>query len=267
MNLNIHDFHSKKQNKQKISMLTCYDYWSAQLLAESSVDCLLVGDSGAMIMHGHSTTLPMEMNLMAQHVAAVARGAPTKFIIGDLPFGSYRQGQDQAVKAACQLMQAGASAVKLEGASGNLALVRHLVDSGIPVMGHLGLTPQSIYQLGGFKLQAKDEASRQRLLSDAIDLQTAGCFALVLECVPATIAKTLTEQLDIPTIGIGAGPHTDGQVLVLHDMLGLQTELKPKFLKTYLNGAELMVNAINHYVSEVQSSLYPDKEHSYDPSC
>jgi 3-methyl-2-oxobutanoate hydroxymethyltransferase len=227
------------------------------------VDCILVGDSAAMTMHGLPSTLGASIEMMALHTTAVARGAPQKFIIGDLPFLSYRQGLTENMQAVKLLMQAGAHSVKLEGAAGNLELIRHIVDSGVPVMGHLGLTPQSIYALGGFKVQGKTDAAQEKIMLEAQQLQEAGCFAVVLECVPAPLAKAISEQLQIPTIGIGAGADTDGQVLVFQDLLGLNTEFKPKFVKSYINGAELFTTAINSYIHEVQQGAFPKDEHCY----
>lgn len=261
--MNVLDFSKKKHNHEKITMITCYDYTSARLLANSDVDCILVGDSAAMTMHGLTSTLGASIEMMALHTAAVARGAPEKFIIGDLPFLSYRQGLSENMQAVKLLMQAGAHSVKLEGAAGNLELIRHIVDSGVPVMGHLGLTPQSIYALGGFKVQGKTDAAQEKIMLEAKQLEAAGCFAMVLECVPAPLAKAISEQLKIPTIGIGAGKDTDGQVLVFQDLLGLNTEFKPKFVKSYLNGAELLTTAINSYISEVQQGAFPKDEHCY----
>lgn len=261
--MNIHDFESKKKKGQKISMVTCYDYTFARILADSEVDCLLVGDSGAMVMHGHPTTLKATVNLMALHTEAVAKGASNKFIVGDLPFISYRKDLSSNVEAAGKIMRAGANAVKLEGAKGNLELIRHLVDSGIPVMGHLGLTPQSINQLGGFKVQAKEAKAQEQLKKDALALEEAGCFSLVLECVPQKIAKEISESLEIPTIGIGAGVGCDGQVLVLQDMLGMNKDFRPKFLRTYFDGFETLKKAFNEYHHDVVLEKFPSDKESY----
>lgn len=261
--MNILDFAKKKLAQEKITMVTCYDYTSARLLAETAVDCLLVGDSAAMTMHGFANTLAASIEMMAWHTAAVARGAPNKFIIGDLPFLSYRQALNENIAAVKALMQAGAHAVKLEGAAGNLDLVRHLVDSGVPVMGHLGLTPQSVNVLGGYRVQGKTTEAELQLVADAQSLEAAGCFALVLECVPSTLAHTITQTLTIPTIGIGAGNATDGQVLVFQDLLGLNTEFKPKFVKQFINGAELVKQGLNQFVQEVKTGAFPQDEHSY----
>jgi 3-methyl-2-oxobutanoate hydroxymethyltransferase len=245
--MKIQDFALKKQKGQKISMLTCYDYTFARIAADSEVDVLLVGDSLSMVMHGFSTTLNATVNLMALHTAAVARGAANKFIVGDMPFLSFRKDLNSNMTAIGKIMRAGANAVKLEGAKGNLDLVRHAVDSGVPVMGHLGLTPQSVNQLGGFKVQGKEKRDHDEIYQGALALEKAGCFSLVLECVPAGLAREISQDLKIPTIGIGAGVGCDGQVLVLQDMLGMNKDFHPKFLRTYFKGFEDLKSAFNQY--------------------
>ncbi|WP_374029326.1 3-methyl-2-oxobutanoate hydroxymethyltransferase [Bdellovibrio bacteriovorus] len=257
------DFHEKKSKKQKISMITCYDYSFARIVADSNIDCILVGDSLAMTMHGHQTTLNASVNMLALHTAAVVRGAGEKFVIADLPFMSYRKGLTANMTSVEKIMKAGAHAVKLEGAAGNINLVRHLVDSGVPVMGHIGLTPQSVHQLGGFKVQGRDEKAQQKLKEQALQLQEAGAFSLVLECVPSKLAKEITASLDIPTIGIGAGPDCDGQVLVLQDMLGMNEGFKPKYLKNYFNGFATLKDVFNTYHNEVVASQFPTEKESY----
>jgi 3-methyl-2-oxobutanoate hydroxymethyltransferase len=257
------DFRKKKAAGEKITVVTCYDYTSAAILDKTSIDCLLVGDSLAMTMHGFRDTLSATVEMMALHTAAVCRGAKDKFIVGDLPFLSYRSSLDENVAAVRALMQAGAHAVKLEGASGNAEFIAHLVHSGVPVMGHLGLTPQFINQLGGYKVQGKTDESAARLLKEALALEEAGCFSLVLECVPAAVAAHITQQLKIPTIGIGAGADTDGQVLVFQDLLGLNTEFKPRFVKHFLNGAEVFAKAIEAYAKAVKTKEFPGHEHRY----
>ncbi len=261
--MNILDFQKKKLAREKITVVTCYDYTSARIAADTDIDVLLVGDSLAMTMHGFKTMLPATIEMMVLHTAAVARGAPDKFILGDMPFLSFRKSLNKNVEAAGSLIQAGANAIKLEGAHGNLKLITHLVNSGIPVMGHLGLTPQSINNFGGFKVQAKTEEAAQRLQADALSLQDAGCFALLLEGIPTHVAQTVTTALDIPTIGIGAGHYTDGQVLVWQDLLGLNLDFKPKFVKQFINGAELFKIGINDYIHEVKQTTFPNYEHSY----
>lgn len=244
-------------------MITCYDYSSARIAAKTTVDCLLVGDSVAMTMHGYKDTLSATLAMMCFHTSAVSRGAGDKFIVSDLPFLSYRKSLSKNVSAAETLIQAGAHAVKMECVAGNENLIRHLTESGVPVMGHLGLTPQFIHVLGGHRVQGKSEESAAKLKEDAERLQYAGCFGLVLECVPSQLAKEITECLVIPTIGIGAGPHTDGQVLVFQDLLGLNTDFKPKFVKTFMNGHDYMKNGIEDYVQAIKTGGFPQNEHCY----
>lgn len=262
--MNILEFQERKRQGKKISMVTCYDYTFARLLNESAVDTILVGDSGAMVMHGHSTTLNADIPLMALHTAAVVRGAPKKLVIADLPFLSYRKSLSENVEAAGALMRAGAQALKLEGAAGNLELVHHLVQSGIPIMGHLGLTPQSIHQLGGFRVQGREERAANLLMQQSKELQDAGCFGLVLECVPSAVAGPIAKALDIPVIGIGAGLDVDGQVLVLQDMLGMNPGFQPKFLRKYFNGVEELTKAFNHFHEDVTSKNFPSVKESYE---
>lgn len=258
------DFHEKKIKKQKFSMVTCYDYTFARILAESDVDCLLVGDSLSNTMLGHQTTLSATVNIMALYAGAVARGAgDKKFVVGDMPFMSYRKGLTSSMTAAEEIMRAGAHAVKLEGGEGNYKMVKHMVGSGVPVMGHLGLTPQSVNQLGGFKVQGRDEKAQARIKEEALRLQDAGSFCIVLECVPSHLAEEITNALDIPTIGIGAGPATDGQVLVLQDLLGMNQGFKPKFLKTYYDGFNNLKDVFNTYHKEVTHSEFPTEKESY----
>ena len=261
--MTIKDFLLKKQTKQKISMITCYDYWSASIINDSLIDMILVGDSLAMVMHGFSTTIPATMDLMVSHTAAVVRGAPNKFIVGDMPFLSVRKSLGENTLAVEKIMQAGAHAIKLEGAHGNLEFIEHIVQSGVPVIGHLGLTPQSIHMLSGFSVQGREEKAAEIIYEQSLALEQAGCFALVLECVPSLLADKITKALHIPTIGIGAGPATDGQVLVLQDMLGVNKNFSPKFLKKYFNGYECILNALNEYHTEVEDGLFPTLSKSY----
>ncbi len=258
------DFQKKKNVGQKITMVTCYDYSFAKIIQNTNVDCILVGDSLAQVMHGHSTTLKATSQLMALHTAAVVRGLPNKFIVADMPFLSTRKGLKHAMDCIDLVMKAGAQAIKIEGADGHIELIKHIVQSGVPVMGHLGLTPQSIHQLGGPKVQGKKTEQALKISADALALENAGCFSLVLECVPAVLAKQISTALQIPTIGIGAGSDTDGQVLVLQDMLGMNPDFHPKFLKKYLHGSELIINALNTYVTDVTSAKFPQKEHTYE---
>jgi 3-methyl-2-oxobutanoate hydroxymethyltransferase len=257
------DFQTMKSKKEKISMITCYDYSFAKIVAASNVDCILVGDSLGMTMHGMKTTLNVSTNLMAAHTAAVVRGAGDKFVVADIPFMGNRKGLTANMTCVEKLMKAGAHAVKIEGAAGNLELIRHIVDSGVPVMGHLGLTPQSVNQLGGFKVQGRDAKSQKKIKEHALAMQEAGCFCIVLEAVPSALAKEITEALEIPTIGIGAGADTDGQVLVLQDMLGMNADFKPKFVKTFENGFDVIKNAFNQYDKEVKGQVFPSEKESY----
>ncbi len=261
--VNILQLPERKLRREKIVMVTCYDYTSARIMAQADVDMLLVGDSAAMVMHGHDSTLPISIEEMSWHVAAVKRGAPKKFIVGDLPFLSYRRSLSETVDAVAQLMQAGASAVKLEGINGSEETIQHLVHSGVPVMGHIGLTPQSVNTLGGFRVQGNKDVDRQRLKQEALACERAGCFALVLECLPETLAAEITPSLAIPTIGIGAGVETDGQVLVMQDLLGLNLDFKPKFVRRYLDGNQLLLDAFNSYASDVRDGSFPASEERY----
>jgi 3-methyl-2-oxobutanoate hydroxymethyltransferase len=261
--MNINQLIQCKTKGNKISMLTCYDYTSAQIINKSSVDMILVGDSAAMVMHGHNSTLPIDVDTMAMHVAAVVKGAPDKFIVADMPFMSYRKSLTENMNAVEQLMKAGAYAIKLEGLNGNTELIRHIVDSGVPVMGHLGLTPQSVNTLGGYKVQGKQDAAKEKIKTDALALQQAGCFSVVLECVPASLANEITQSLDIITIGIGAGNDTDGQVLVFQDMLGMSSDFKPKFVRRYLDAEQLFLQAFNAYDADVKAQEFPTVAESY----
>lgn len=258
------DFKRKKQLLEKISMLTCYDYPSARIIAESQLDCVLVGDSVAMAVHGHSSTIMATIEMMELHTAAVARGLKQQFLISDLPFLCHKQSLADTVSNVRRLMQAGAHAIKIEGGDDDTChTIAHLVTAGIPVIGHIGLTPQSVHQLGGYRVQGKDAIQAEHLLTQAHQLENAGCSALVLELVPQQLAKRISSELTIPTIGIGAGVHTDGQVLVWHDMLGLQTEFKPRFLKQYAQAKELLLAAINSYAEQVKQAQFPSQEHAF----
>ncbi len=262
--MKIQDFKRKKQEHHKISMITCYDYPSARIVAESNIDCVLVGDSVAMAVHGHDTTIMATIEMMVLHTQAVARGLDKQFLISDLPFLSHKSSLSHTVEQVKSLLQAGAHAVKIEGADADTCqTIAHLVHAGVPVMGHIGLTPQSIHQLGGYKVQGKNQEQADTLLQQAFDLEQAGCFALVIECVPQPLAKTITNSLTIPTIGIGAGSDTDGQVLVWHDMLGLQTSFNPKFVKKYAHAKDIFVDALNTYVQQVQQVNFPTAEYAF----
>ncbi|MFC3193180.1 3-methyl-2-oxobutanoate hydroxymethyltransferase [Marinicella sediminis] len=254
---------AKQSAGEKLTMLTCYDYASARIMSQSDVEMILVGDSAAMVMHGEQSTLPIDVETMAMHVRAVAKGAPGKFIIGDMPFLSYRKSLDENMRAVELLMKAGAHAIKLEGVKGNEELIGHIVDSGVPVMGHLGLTPQSVNQFGGFKVQGKSEEAQRQIIKDTLTLQRLGCFAVVLECVPDALTRELVSQTDLITIGIGAGPAVDGQVLVMQDMLGYSSGFSPKFLRRYLNAEALFLDAFNAYAKDVKSGEFPDQSELY----
>lgn len=262
--MNHFDFLKMKEQKKKISMVTCYDYTSAKICSESPIDCLLVGDSAAMTVFGHDSTLPIDTPLLGHLVAAVKKGAPEKFIVGDLPFLSYRKSLDDTMNNVELLMKSGANAVKLEGLDGNETAVKHIVQSGIPVMGHLGLTPQSVHQLGGFKVQGKNQAAAKRLKEQALQLQELGAYCIVLEAVPSAVARDITESLQVPTIGIGAGPDTDGQVLVWQDLLGMNTQFKPKFVRTYLDGAKQIGIALSQFDKDVKEIAFPTPAESYE---
>lgn len=261
--MKLQDFQKMKDDGRKISMITCYDYSSARAVASSNINCILVGDSVAMTMHGYPSTISATTSMMSLHTAAVTKGAPDKFVVADLPFLSYRKGLKEAMDAVHELINAGAHAVKLEGVRGHADIVRHIVDSGVPVMGHLGLTPQFVHGLGGMKVQARTDAAQNLLASQARELEDAGCFAIVLECVPVEAARRVTNLLKIPTIGIGAGPHVDGQVLVYQDMLGLNPGFKPKFLRVYANTFDVIQTALDSFDRDVKSGAFPTENESY----
>jgi 3-methyl-2-oxobutanoate hydroxymethyltransferase len=260
---NVLDFARFKAERRKISMVTAYDAWSARLVARSHVDAVLVGDSAAMVMHGHETTLAATVALMALHTAAVARAAGGKFVIADMPFLSFRKGVRAAMTAVAALARNGAQAVKLEGVEGHEDVIRHIVLSGVPVMGHVGLTPQSVNQFGGFRVQGRDDESASRLLRQARTLEELGCFAIVIECVPPEVAARITEELAVPTIGIGAGAATDGQVLVLQDLWGVDAGRLPKFVRRYLDGERLLTEALDRYDADVKGARFPGLAESY----
>jgi len=262
--MNIVDFKRKKAAREKISFITCYDYPSARTVAESTLDAILVGDSVAMTVHGHDTTVMATMDMMTLHTEAVARGLGKQFLVSDLPFLAHRVSAADTIQNVRRLMQAGAHAIKLEGADAHTCItIETIVTAGVPVMGHIGLTPQSVHQLGGYKVQGKQEAQAASLVEQALALEAAGCFALVIECVPEALALRITQALNIPTIGIGAGIHTDGQILVWHDLLGLQTEFLPRFAKQFIQTKPLLLQAINAYASDVTQASFPTPEHTY----
>jgi 3-methyl-2-oxobutanoate hydroxymethyltransferase len=258
------DIQAMKKQGKKITMLTAYDYPMALLEDRAGIDVILVGDSLAMTVLGHENTLPVTMDEMIHHTKAVVRGAKHCLIVGDMPFMSYNTSEREAIVNAGRLMkEAGADAVKLEGGVSVKDTVRAIVKGGIPVMAHIGLTPQTISMLGGFKVQGKDARAAQKIIDDALSLEDAGAFSVVLEAVPAPIAKMVTDRLTIPTIGIGAGVHCDGQVLVVHDMLGLFDRFTPKFAKRYVNLSEQMLKAFEAYIEEVMKGTFPTDQHSF----
>jgi 3-methyl-2-oxobutanoate hydroxymethyltransferase len=252
-----------KKDGQRITMLTGYDATFARLLDGAGVDMILVGDSLGMVVKGEANTLNVSVEQMAYHTAAVARGVARAHVVGDMPFMSYQASPEEALRNAARLLQAGASSVKLEGGRQVAPTVARLVEAGIPVMGHVGLMPQSVHAMGGFVVQGKDPESRQRVLDDAAALEAAGAYALVLEGIPVDLATEITETLAIPTIGIGAGAGCDGQVLVLYDLLGLNPDFTPKFVKKYVDGAAVVGDAVRAYIDEVRRGIFPDDDHSF----
>lgn len=253
-----------KAKGEKIAMLTAYDYTFAQIFDQANLDVILVGDSAANVMAGYETTLPISLDEMIYHAASVKRAVKRALVVADLPFGSYQGSKDAAFESAVKMMkQSGVEALKLEGGIEIAEKVKMLVTAGIPIMGHLGLTPQSVNQFGGYGLRAKETAEADKLKSDAIALEKAGAFAIVLEKVPALLAKEVTELLSIPTIGIGAGANCDGQVLVMQDMLGLNTAFLPKFVRKYGNLSEQVTTAIQSYSQDVKDGNFPNCEESY----
>jgi 3-methyl-2-oxobutanoate hydroxymethyltransferase len=256
--------HKMKLNGEKISMLTAYDFSFARIFDDAGIDILLVGDSASNVMAGHETTLPITLDQMIYHAASVVRGARRSLIVVDLPFGSYQGNSKEALHSTIRIMkETGAHSVKLEGGEEVLESVKRILSSGVPVMGHLGLTPQSIYKFGTYAVRAKEESEAEKLKRDARLLEEAGCFAIVLEKIPATLAKEVSQNLSIPCIGIGAGKHCDGQVLVMHDMLGINTEFKPRFLRQYLNLHEIITQAVQNYISDVKSRDFPNDQEQY----
>ena len=248
---------------EKIAVLTCYDASFATLLEAQGIDVLLVGDSLGMVLQGHETTLPVTLDDMAYHTACVARGAKQAFIVADMPFGTFQVSPEKTFEHAARLMEAGAQMVKLEGGAVMVETVRFLTGRGIPVCGHLGLTPQSVHQLGGYRVQGKDSAAAQKLLEDAVALEQAGAGMIVLEAMPALLVAEITAALSIPTIGIGAGAACSGQVLVLHDMLDIYPGKKARFVKNYMQGANSIADAVANYVAEVKAGDFPAQEHSF----
>ena len=259
-----HTLQEMKQAGVKISMLTAYDYSIARIVDDAGVDVILVGDSASNVMAGHETTLPITLDQMIYHASSVVRAINRALVVVDLPFGSFQGNSKEALNSAIRIMkEAGAHAVKLEGGREVKDSIERIISAGVPVMGHLGLTPQSIYKFGTYVVRATEEDEAQRLKEDALILQEAGCFAIVLEKIPAKLAGEVTASLSIPTIGIGAGPHTDGQVLVIHDMLGINKDFKPRFLRRYLNLYDEIKTAINRYVEDIKREDFPNEGESY----
>ena len=253
-----------KSSGEKISMITAYDYSFARIFDAAGIDIILVGDSASNVMAGHETTLPITLDQMIYHAASVVRGIDRCLVVVDLPFGSYQGNSKEALNSAIRIMkETGGHAIKLEGGEEVAESVKRIIGSGVPVMGHLGLTPQSIYKFGTYTVRAKEEAEAEKLKRDALMLQEAGCFAIVLEKIPASLAKEVSESLSIPTIGIGAGGNCDGQVLVMHDMLGINTEFKPRFLRVYLNMYEQITGAVQKYIADVKSNDFPNESEQY----
>ncbi|HEU0122966.1 MAG TPA: 3-methyl-2-oxobutanoate hydroxymethyltransferase [Bryobacteraceae bacterium] len=258
-----HDFFRAKSDGRKITMVTCYDYTFARIVADSPIDSILVGDSAAMVMHGHPTTLTATVDMIRTHLEAVVRGAGKKFVVADLPFLSYRKGLPAAMEAAHTLMAAGAHALKLEGVRGHEDVIERLVQSGIPVMGHLGMQPQSVHAYGGFKAQGRGEEAAAQIAREAAILEELGAFAVVLECIPAMLAERITSAGRIATIGIGAGPSCDGQVLVIQDLLGLDKIFRPRFARQFCDGASAIADALTGYASAVRDGAFPNSEESF----
>ena len=259
-----HTLQDMKSRGEKISMLTAYDYSMATIVDAAGTDVILVGDSASNVMAGHETTLPITLDQMIYHASSVVRAAKRALIVVDLPFGTYQGNSKEALNSAIRIMkESGAHAVKMEGGVEIAESITRILTAGIPVMGHLGLTPQSIYKFGTYTVRAREEAEAEKLKQDALKLQELGCFGIVIEKIPAALGKQVTESLHIPTIGIGAGQHCDGQVLVIHDMLGLNKGFKPRFLRQYANMYDDMNKAIQNYVSDVKGGSFPNEKEQY----
>lgn len=263
MRITTTDLQKLRQSSEKLAMLSCYDASFAALCEAAGVEIFLVGDSLGMVVQGHDSTLPVTMDDMVYHTRCVVRGSSRALVVGDLPFGSYQQSPQQAFQNAARLMAAGAGMVKLEGGAIMADTVAFLVERGIPVMGHLGLTPQSVHTLGGYRVQGKTDEAAERIRRDAKLLQDAGMAALVLECVPTGLGKQITEELSVPTLGIGGGPYCSGQILILHDMLDVYPGKKAKFVKNYMKGAGSIQEAVQAFVREVKSGAFPTPEYCF----
>jgi len=259
-----HTLQELKNKGEKISALTAYDYSMARVVDKAGVEVILVGDSASNVMAGHETTLPITLDQMIYHASSVVRGVKRALVVVDLPFGSYQGNSTEALRSAIRIMkESGAHAIKLEGGLEIKESIVRILSAGVPVMGHLGLTPQSIYKFGTYAVRAKEEAEAQKLLEDAKMLEENGCFATVLEKIPATLTKKVSQSLTIPTIGIGAGPDADGQILVIHDLLGITNEFKPRFLRQYADLHTTMTQAIAHYVDDVKARDFPNEKEAY----
>ena len=257
-------FQEKKLKGEKILMLTCYDYPTALIVDKTEIDSVLVGDSLGMVMLGYETTIPVTIEEIIHHAKAVSRGIKRAFVIADMPMGTYHVCIEDGIRNAIRLVkEASVEAVKIEGGKKRSLLVKKIVEAEIPVMGHIGLTPQSIHMIGGYKVQGKEKKSAEEIIEDALSLERAGAFAIVLECIPMNLAKEITAKLSIPTIGIGSGPYCDGQILVLHDMLGMWGKNNYKFVKKYANIYNIMLRAIKRYCKEVREGLFPSEKHSF----
>ncbi|WP_420385252.1 3-methyl-2-oxobutanoate hydroxymethyltransferase [Roseivirga sp.] len=259
-----HQLQAMKERGEKISMLTAYDFSMAKLIDSAGIDILLVGDSASNVMAGHETTLPITLDQMIYHASSVIRAVNRAFVVVDIPFGSYQGNSSEALRSAIRIMkESGAHAVKMEGGAEIKESITRVLSAGVPVMGHLGLTPQSIYKFGTYAVRAKEEEEAEKLIEDAKILEACGCFGIVLEKIPAELAKRVSEEIKIPTIGIGAGPYTDGQVLVMHDMLGITAEFKPRFLRQYAQVGDMINEAVQNYVKDVKSGSFPNEKESY----
>ena len=259
-----HQLHAMKKAGEKISMLTAYDYSMAKIIDAAGIDVILVGDSASNVMAGNETTLPITLDHMIYHATSVVKAAERALIVVDIPFGSYQGNSEEALRSAIRIMkESGAHAVKMEGGIEIKESVERILSAGVPVMGHLGLTPQSIYKFGTYSVRAKEEEEANKLIEDAIALEAFGCFAIVIEKVPAKLTKMVSAKLTIPIIGIGAGQYADGQVLVMHDMLGINNEFNPRFLRRYADLHTSITEAVQHYVADIKSGSFPDKTESY----
>ena len=259
-----HQIQAMKDRGEKISMLTAYDYSMAKLIDGAGVDIILVGDSASNVMAGHETTLPITLDQMIYHASSVIRAIDRSFVVVDIPFGSYQGNSSEALRSAIRIMkESGGHSVKMEGGAEIKESITRVLSAGVPVMGHLGLTPQSIYKFGTYTVRAKEEEEANKLIEDAKILEECGCFAIVLEKIPADLAKRVSEEVNIPTIGIGAGPDTDGQVLVMHDVLGITQEFKPRFLRQYANLSTIISDAVGSYIKDVKSRDFPNESESY----